>query len=383
MRSFLQWTIAYAFAIASAVLASTFAFLSATGAYAYAKAAILCLVAFGGCHGPAYTAKLRRSSGWMGAGLATLATAACLLVTLWGGLGTIAGGGAEIRAERKKAASDDASDRADLSRLRTEREALPHARPAAAVSADLITARASTLYKATEGCDPDRIVGQKSRDHCKLYRQLEAELAAANAAARLESEAKVVSARLQSAAPVAESDPQAAAFSLLTGFSIELSAALYAFAASLALEAMGMVAMMVAWSERKEPTPAKSVEPALEQIPAAEIVRTSAVQKPDRRQAVRTADVQKPSTNVVPISQGAVFGSVRKFMLQCLAPAAGERLEMRAVFTEYQAWCKGSGLPTASLDKFMDEIDHISRTAGIEIAVEGDKVYCLGVRLTA
>lgn len=393
MHSLLLWTIAYAFAGASAMLAGTYAVLSATGVYAIAKAIILFLVAFGGCHGPAYTVKLKRSAGWAGASLAALATAACLLVTLWGGLGTISGGGAEIRAGRDKATSDKARDRVALSRLQAERDALPHARPAAAVSAELSTARSSTLYKSTDGCDPERISGPKAREHCRQYRQLEAELAAANAAARLESEARVVSARLDGAAPTPESDPQAAAFSLLTGFSIELSAALYAFAASLALEAMGMVAMMVAWAEKSaaanaggERTERKSAEKptnASKNVVSPPVIRPKEITPIQLQEPHKTAG--PAATNIVPIRGGAVFGSVRKFFLQRIEPATAddERLEMRALLNQYKEWCRQGGTAPASLDRFLDEVEVICRKTGMEITTEGDKAYVVGVRLSA
>jgi hypothetical protein len=46
-------------------------------------------------------------------------------------------------------------------------------------------------------------------------------------------------------------DPQASTFSQLTGFSVDTSAALYAFLFSIALETAAMFAMMVAYSSPK------------------------------------------------------------------------------------------------------------------------------------
>ena len=377
MRSIVAWGIAYAFALASAVLASAYGFLSATGWYAIAKAIILCLVAFGGCHGPAYVVKLRHAYGYGAATLAVLATASCLLVTLWGGLGTIAGGGAELRAERSKAAGDAALDRDGLARLQARRAELGHVRPAAVIGPELATFKASPIYKASGGCDPEQISGPKGRDHCKQYRQLEAELGAAEEATKLDADIALTVARLAAAPPPVELDPQAAAFSALTGLSVELSAALYAFAASVGLELMGMVAMMVAWSDRRAAVHAPSIRGTLRETP---IIPQQVVPSIPRRPRL-VAD-NKPVLRLQPEATAAprqrVFGSVKKFALARVTPAAGERLEVRALLAHYQAWCKESGLPAADVTRFCDEIEAIW-----QIETDGGRVYALDVCLAA
>ena len=56
--------IAYSIAGASAALASLYGFMSASGYYGIAKGLGLCCVAFVGCHGPAWIAKVKREIGW-------------------------------------------------------------------------------------------------------------------------------------------------------------------------------------------------------------------------------------------------------------------------------------------------------------------------------
>ena len=56
--------IAYGIATASATLASLYGFMSASGYYGLAKGVGLCCVAFVGCHGPAWIAKVKREMGW-------------------------------------------------------------------------------------------------------------------------------------------------------------------------------------------------------------------------------------------------------------------------------------------------------------------------------
>lgn len=377
----MQFVLAYAFAVASAILASLYGVLSATGYYAPAKAAVLGLVALGGCHGPAWVADFVARRRWGASALAVVGTIACLLVTLWGGLGTIAGGGAEMRAEREKAVKDEARDRAALSRVQTERDHLPASRPAATVSADLTTARASPLYKTSDECAPEKIVGPKTREHCKAYRQLEGELASAHEAARLDAEIAVVSRRLAMAAPTAEPDPQAAATARLTGWSVEVSAALYALAASLALEIAGMVAMMQAWAEPRVKATPPLLAVTTPSLPPATLAPPRAARRTSPPPRGPTA---AQPTNVTPLRRsGGVYGSVRKFALACLQPAEGERLEMKAVFARYQSWCREGGLPAAEVDTFAREMSVIAEMTGLDIQEDGAKLYCVGARLSA
>lgn len=389
-----QFAIAYVFAGASAALACLFGLLSATGYFAIAKALGLALVAIGGCHGPAWCAELRRSHGLFAAIFAGLATAACLAVTLASGLGTISGGGAELRAERTKASGDRRRADGELSRLQGERGRLTISRPADAVAADLATSRASPLYKASEGCEPERIVGKQTREHCRAHRQLEGEHATAARGDDLDAKIARIVAQLGEAPPDREADPQAHALAILLQLPVELVTALYALGASLALELAGMVAMMVARSPPRGNCNAhyKLLEVAPEPEPdakpnsvTAKANSVSAVRIRPQRPApvIASPAPPAPSAAVVPIGRGGVFGSIRKYALARLKPADGERLEMRAAFEDYKRWCAEGGLTPAPLAKFLDEIEATCETATIGIVAEGDKVYCVGVTLAA
>ena len=373
MRYYLAWGTAYAFTIASTLLACLYSFMSAVGVAAYGKALILGLVAYGGCHGPMYIVKLKRSVGWWSCGLATVATLVCLVVTLLGGLGTIVGGGADIRAERVKASHDVARDRETLKRLRAERDALPHSRPSAVVSSDITTARASPLYKTSDGCDPEKITGPRAREHCARYRQLEGELAASRVAASLDAEIAATDNRLSNARPTPEDDPQAAALSALTGFTLEFSRAAYAFLASIGCELMGMVAMLAAWTEQRQ-----TIAGATQEQPNPEAVIDFEMPPARPRRLPRPTPIKlAPAPAPIPIPK--VFGSVKKWAAAEIASQPNERLEVRALLSKYQVWCQAGGVPAAPLDRFLDEIDAI-----FEIQPgDGNKVYALNVRLAA
>lgn len=363
MRYYLQWAIAYLFAAASAAMASLFGFLSSVGPYAFAKAGVLCLVAFAGCHGPAWASRLRQAYGIGAAFLGGLAAFACLIVTLWGGLGTMASGGAELRAERVKAAADAERDRATLARLLVRRQQLA-ARPSAAVRPLIAASKEGTATRT----------------------RLEAELATAIEAEKLDAELATVGERLNGAPPPLEADPEASAFSQLTGISVATSAALKALLVSLALEAAAMVAMLVAWAERREQAPAaprerESPRSAPNPIEKPIVFRAAPVRMPKKeitpmQPREMPAPVSAAPSNVLPIPR--VYGSVKKFAAVCVSPVEGERLEVMALLTRYRSWCKEGGMPPADRDRFFDEVEKI-----FAVEVEGLKVYCLNVRLAA
>jgi hypothetical protein len=161
--------IAYSIACASAALASLYGFMSASGYYGMAKGLGLCCVAFVGCHGPAWIAKVKREIGWPAAIFGTLATAACLGMTLYGGLGTIASGGADLMAEKIRTSGNIQRDRATLERLVAERSTMSFAPTTqAAVEAAGSAVEAAERARAAEcGNGDDRqawapVPGQRS-----------------------------------------------------------------------------------------------------------------------------------------------------------------------------------------------------------------------------
>jgi hypothetical protein len=98
--------------------------------------------------------------------------------------------------------------------------------------------------------------------------------------------ATAVTVKLDRAPAIVAADPQASTFSQLTGFSVDTSAALYAFLFSIALETAAMFAMTVAYSSpkiapkpepaerQKETTPA-SAEIALPERPTPRLVSSN------------------------------------------------------------------------------------------------------------
>lgn len=355
------WLMAYAFAVLSAVLASLYGFMSAEGSFAYAKAAILAAASFFGAHGLAWAREFYERRGAGAAGLCYIATTVCFLVTLWGGLGTMSAGSSRVSAERTHVAASAALDRAKLSRLQGERRALT-ARPAATINAELLTMRSQPAYRISNSCDPEHITVGRTREFCDGYRRAEAELARAKDMARLDAEIAATEDRLRTAPPEIVADPQAAAFSALTGLTVEVSGALYALAASIAIELAAAMTMIKAHLGRQ--APADRPRPV-----------HIAPERPTPRP--RQEPVERPAIAAQPPQSGMVYGSVRKFLEAELVPG-NESIAARAVFTRYREWCAEMRGKPAPLNRFFAALEE---HCGDRIEWRGDQAYCSGYGL--
>jgi hypothetical protein len=360
----LELLIAYSIAGASATLASLYGFMSASGYYGLAKGVGLCCVAFVGCHGPAWIAKVKREIGWPAALFGCLATAACLGVTLYGGLGTIASGGADLRAENVKVSGDVARNLQALKRLSAEREAMKFT----ATDADAVKAAqgAATLAervrmleceKRGPNCRTREAEEQAKLDALTLARTNKA---LSDQAAKLDGQIAALSARLDNAPPVKAADPQASTFSQLTGFSVDMSAALYAFLFSIALETAAMFAMMVAYS-----TPRPEVPATVERAP---LPVSPSIVLPER-----------PAPRLVSSHQPAV--SIVDYAASALERHASAKVEFGKFYLAYYDHARALGGRPLSPTEAVEPINLLCAQCGIGIRKRGKDRYLCGVRL--
>ena len=98
--------------------------------------------------------------------------------------------------------------------------------------------------------------------------------------------------------------------------------------------------------------------------------------------AKRAAPKRPTRQSKAPQRSNSPVGNVKTFVHDRMYPAAGERIDMKALTADYRAWCAQKGVAALELDRFLDEIETVCRRAGIAIEVGDDKrVYCLDVRL--
>src|SRR5262249_56698691 len=108
----------------------------------------------------------------------TLGFAVCLVVTLAGGIGTIAASSDKSLATRKNISVTYADQRRELERLRNERVHLPVHRPVGTIQSEMAAARVDRRWSSSSSCNDATTTA--SRIFCADYARLEGELAAAN-----------------------------------------------------------------------------------------------------------------------------------------------------------------------------------------------------------
>jgi hypothetical protein len=348
----------------SATLAALYGYVSAdTPLYGAIRAASLGAVAGVGACCPAWASHHWSGRRYGQCVITWFVCAVCLVVTLGGGIGTIAGGAERSTAERAKASSAAKNDDAELARITTELAKLPTHRPTGTVTADLEAARASRAYKLSNACDPTQIAAKAIRDACDAFRKLEGELATAKAAQALDTKAAALRESLAHTPAVQHANPQAAAISNLLHIPVDDAVSLYAFVASLALELAGMASMMRADAR----TPMDS--------PATEKVRFD----------VAAADTkhEQPSNVVALIQPPQKTGTVEKFMLACVSRAKGSSVSWAELYVRYRRWCTDAGVSAMTADMFGKRLDRLRAEGVLRARAKGEDVFCLDVKLVA
>jgi hypothetical protein len=224
-------------------------------------------------------------------------------------------------------------------------------RPIGTIKAEIEAARAGRACKATGERGPS-MVGKTTRESCEAFRRLDGDLAAAEAAARLDSNL----ARLRaSKAPVMQTtDPGAAVFAAMIGTTAENAAAWTMFLGSIALELAGMIAMM------RGDAPGREMETS-----TAPMVGVPRVGPP-------TLDRPRPT-------------SVDSFMLACVAHAKGSKVSWAELFTRYRRWCSEQAPESVPLDAatFGRRLDAFHSEGIIRTRKQGEDVFRIDVKLVA
>jgi hypothetical protein len=311
-----------------------------------------------------------------------LVGAVCATVTVGGSIAGISGTGDKYAAERAKIVASTKDDREELARITREREAMTFTPATAEVvtAAREAVASAERLRVAECGADNERRGpscrrrGTDEQARREALSVVAAHKATSDRAAALEANAATIRARIDKAQAVQSSNPGAAAISRLLRIEVDDAVSLSALLGALALELAGMAAMMRADAQRpaaSEVTPDAATEPT-----------ASEVSKPDA-----TATMEPTAaTHAKPVdSSAADADTVGRFMLACLKRAKGQEVGGGAISARHQRWCGEQQPPLVALaarafaQQFAERCEHV----GIRTRRDGNKVYCLDVRLAA
>ncbi len=159
-----------------------------------------------------------RSKMWSQAAASALVGVVVVSYSLTSALGHAALNRLDVSGKRQAAASTYKDLRADLARAQEQAGWIPKHRPMLSVQADIDAVKTQRAWRYTNGCS--KVTGPKGRKYCQTFHALQAELAAADQAATLESKIAGLNDKLglaKGGSVMAEADPQAAVLAKLAG----------------------------------------------------------------------------------------------------------------------------------------------------------------------
>ena len=375
-RRVLAYVLAGIPAAIGVAMVARYGYTSSDPEYAATSAAFFGLAAAGAFGLPAYALAVshkgnRAAAAVLGV-LALFAIAGNWLNTL----SALADRGARLEASVGKTKDNTADDRAELKRLQGELAKLGTFTPtdAAAVTAAKRAADAATTAKERE------CAGGEAKQRGKLCRDREADektaadklttamtaKAATDRAAKIETDMGPVRTRL-SAAPAA---PKTNAFGETLGrwLSLPAASAVSLQQGLLALIVELLIAAVLAAPELlRSSVHSASENDATTGIPAEQVISAPA------------------SAEEKPTPPAPEFGSVRRYMLACIARAKGQHTMRTAAYRRYCRWCDEQS-PKATplaIPEFWAEFQPLCEKVGIKLRERGGKVQLVDIQLAA
>lgn len=331
-----------------------------------------------------------RNRMWSQAAASAVVWAVVTAYSMTSALGHAALNRFDSASQRTVDAQSYADTRKDLTRAQDELSRIPHARPAAAVQADIDNAKNQRAWGYTTGCTA--VSGKQGREFCERYLGLVAELASAIEAKGLETTIAGLQSKLASGknhgAVTADADPQAAVLSKLTGIELDkVQIAMTVFIALL-LEVGSGFGMYIAFSQwrlydREAPSAPKmaSVSTAAVAV-AAPVLQPAPVQisKPrssanDNKSAeVKAAPAPAPQQRLV-----APENDVERFYKEKVESNNGSSVTATQLYEDYCAWCETKNKEPMALPTFGREFGEL----GVKKERIAGRVRYIGITLKA
>lgn len=385
-RRVFRYVIAYVAAVMSAGAAARYGFKTGDNVLdAIAGAAIFAVLAVIAVHGFSWSVLLwrQRSKG------AAFALGVCAIVTF---SATVIGGMVAIAtrsADRDAVSTSAAGTRGDLEaeqRLKkASRDALGTPRPIGAITADLNTARTQRAYVTSLECGDVTI--EASRVFCSGLRRIEAELAGAKEAARLDDRLAAIAAKLADARPSKAENAQRAflgavlrlppmdaeaVYSGLAAFGLELGALCSMLAAELIADAGGAPRLVRGRFRQRRRRLSSIAAPA----PAHCSNIVSAMPVPP------VARIAAPVVHQAPASIPSADSPVVLYLAERIEPGdPSDKVRLRELHAGFPAWCRSRGLAGLSAEPFEAEAHRIANAIGITVELGKRSSYLCGARL--
>ncbi|MGE3065950.1 MAG: hypothetical protein AB7K67_10200 [Hyphomicrobiaceae bacterium] len=284
--------------------------------------------------------------------------------------------------------------RADMSRAQEQLGWVPQHRPVDTVKSELQSLKDQRPWSWTNGCTD--VKGKTGREFCQKFHALNAELASAEEADKLETRIGEISAKLAKGAGgtvMAEADPQAAVLHQLTGFDIETVQTGLAMFVALLLEigsGFGLYVAFAQWrlydqaapklaepvAERRrvvvadaeaEPMPAPAEEP-VEAIPLAPVAEPAAA-----RVFANDNSGRMIAQKMIPPAS-----TIERYYKERIASAEpGSSVKSSEMYEDYCLWCESLAKEPMSHPGFSREFN----TLGVKKSRIGNRTRYHGIVL--
>jgi hypothetical protein len=221
------------------------------------------------------------------------------------------------------------------------------------VSAEINVVKAQRYWTVTRECS--EIVGKGAREFCQQFHKLNAELASANEAQKLETRIADIGAKLAittGSSAMAEADPQATVLARLGGVDVAtVQTALTVFVALLIEigSAFGMYVAFAYWRvhdqvEPRQAAPATATaavaRPVARQAPPAD-ERAYEADEVDELAAAQPQPVRRLGANDNRVANGVPDSDVQRFYRERIVAASeSSSVTSSEVYEDYCSWCE-------------------------------------------
>jgi hypothetical protein len=259
----------------------------------------------------------------------------------------------DTSGKRAVEAATYADLRADSKRAQEQLAWIPQHRPPDTVQSELNALKAQRAWTNTAGCSD--IAGKSNREFCQQFHKLNAELASALEAQKLETRIAEVGARLAQTAggtALAEADPQASVLAKLSGLKVELVQTALTLFVAILIEigsGFGMYVAFAHWRLHDQPetrAPSPIFEAAAEGMRKPEAQRVlDPIAEPEHGGEAGQEEV--PPVRRFGANDNKIGGKpllpdsdVERYYRERVVASGGSSLTSQDLYESYCAWCE-------------------------------------------
>ena len=260
----------------------------------------------------------------------------------------------DTSGKRAVEAANYADLRADSKRAQEQLSWIPQHRPAETVHSELNGLKGQRAWTTTSGCSD--VTGKSNREFCQQFHKLNAELASALEAQKLEARIAEIGGRLASTTGgtvLAEADPQASVLAKLSGLNVDkVQTALTLFVAILIEigSGFGMYVAFAHWRLHDQPAP-RAPAPAMQvaetsraeaAVPALPPPSASEPQEEEATAAEEGPPVRRFGANDNRIASKQLLpdSDVERYYRERIVASGGSSLTSQDLYESYCSWCE-------------------------------------------